>query len=208
MIKKKLTILIALFFIMMSLNACKTSGNSGTSAAIPSKSFKEYPDHSFNVKDYIYGMSKGGHGLLIWQNPSADLTKYHSVNTVKFTKRLLPLQNRFSYDPFINNLNSMFNSNLTIKKSQTNTSLIIKGAMVQCTPGNRAARILVGLGAGKSAGAIVCEIYEPGKTIPSIRIYARDTAAMSGADSISNLNNIFNQISFRVASVLKQRFGN
>jgi len=207
-IRKSLVFFIALFSMVIFLNGCKsTNSGSGTETAVYSQSFKDYPDHSFNAKAYIKGMSKGGHGLLIWQDSSADLKKYPSIAVSEFGGRLLPVQGRFSYRPFIKNLNSVFNDNLGIKRGTPGQSLHIKGAMVECNPGNRAARILVGMGAGKSAGAIVCEVYEPGKTSPSIRIYARDTAAMSSADSISNLNNIFNQVSFRVAAVLEQRIG-
>jgi hypothetical protein len=144
---------------------------------------------------------------LIWQDSSPDLKKYQSITVSEFGGRLLPAQDRFSYTPFIKNFNSIFNDNLNIRRGAASQSLHIKGAMVECNPGNRAARIIVGMGAGKSAGAIACEVYEPGKTSPCIRIYARDTAAMSSADSISNLNNIFNQIAFRVTTVLQQRIG-
>ena len=207
MIKKSSIVLISLLYLIILANGCQTTSNSVAGSAVYSKSFKEYPDHGFNAKAYIQGMSKGGHGLLIWQDPSAELKKYNSANFVKFGDRLLPSQDRFSYEPFIKNLNGSFKNNLTTKQSTSGQSLRIEIAMVECNPGNRAARIFVGMGAGKVAGAAVCEVYEPEKSQPSIRIYARDTGAMSGADSISILNHIFSQVSFRIANTLDQRIG-
>ncbi len=203
MIRKSFAVLMSLLLVAIFLNGCRS--NKSVNNIVYSQSFKDYPDHSFNAKAYIKGMVKGGHGVLIWQDNSANLKNYNSVTVVKFGGRLLPSQNKFSYKPFIKNLNGIFNDNLGKKRGHPGKSLRIEGAMVECNPGNRAARVFVGMGAGKSAGAIVCEVYEPGKSTPCIRIYARDTAAMSAADSISNLNNIFNQISFRVTALLEQR---
>ncbi len=203
MTRKSVAVLISLLLVAIFLNGCRSTKGAGN--IVNSQSFKDYPDHSFNAKAYVKGMSKGGHGVLIWQDPSANLKKYKSVKVVKFGGRLLPSQTKFSYKPFIKNLNEIFDDNLGVKRGHRDKSLRIEGAMVECNPGNRAARMFVGLGAGKSAGAIVCEVYEPGKSKPCIRIYARDTAAMSAADSISNLNNIFNQISFRITALLEQR---
>ncbi len=81
--------------------------------------------------------------------------------------------------------------------------------MVECNPGNRAARYLVGFGAGKAAGAVVCEIYEPDKSRPCVRIYARDTGSMGmfGGDSVSFLNQIFEQVAIRLSTVVEARIG-
>lgn len=205
MTRKSVAIFISLLLIAIFLNGCRSTTQAGS--AVHPQSFKDYPDYSFNAKAYIQGMTKGGHGLLIWQDPSANLKKYKTVTIKKFGDRLLPAQNKFSYTPFIKNLNGIFNDNLGIKRGEPGQSLRIEIAMVECNPGSRAARIMVGMGAGKSAGAIACEVYEPGKSTPSIRIYARDTASMGafGGDSISFLNNIFNQISFRVTAILEER---
>ena len=207
MIKKSLIAYISLFFLIISLTTFSAIPSSEAGSTVYARSFKEYPDHAFNAKEYVKGMSKGGHSLLIWQDSSADLKKYKTANFVKFEDRLLPTQDRFSYDPFIKNLNESFRNNLTIKQSTSKQSLRIELAMVECNPGNRAARLFVGLGAGKVAGSAVCEVYEPGKTHASLRIYARDTGAMSGADSVSILNHIFSQVSFRIANALNLRFG-
>ena len=203
MIRKSVAVLMSLLFVVIFLNGCRSTKGAGNIVNV--QSFKDYPDHSFNAKAYVKGMSKGGHGVLIWQDTSANLKKYNSVTLVKFGGRLLPSQAKFSYKPFIKNFNGTFDDNLDKKRGHPGKSLRIEGAMVECNPGNRAARVFVGMGAGKSAGAIVCEVYEPGKSTPCIRIYARDTAAMSAADSISNLNNIFNQITFRVTALLEKR---
>jgi hypothetical protein len=215
MIRKGLPVIITMLFIAFALNGCSTSGSStgGSSATGTTgyaKSFKGYPDHYFNPKEYVKGMSKGGHGLLIWQDPSANLTKYPTITVPEFEGRLLPVDERFSITPFIKNLEEIFNDNLDIKRGTAGQSLRIEGAMVECNPGNRAARYLVGFGAGKAAGAVAVEVYEPGKSSPSIRIYARDTASMGGfgGDSVAFLNNIFNQIAFRVTAVLEERIGN
>lgn len=173
------------------------------------KSFKEYPDNVFNAREYVKGMSKGGHNLLIWVDPSADLSKYTSANTSDFKGRLLPVQTVFSYDPFIKHFNTSLQNSLKIKKSTSTSGLRVEGEMVECNPGSRGARYVVGFGAGKSAGAVACEVYEPGKTQPSIRIYARDTASGGGfgGDSVAMLNHIFSQVAFRVATVLEAKLG-
>ena len=82
--------------------------------------------------------------------------------------------------------------------------LLIEGAVVECNPGSRTARYLVGFGAGKAAGAVVCEIYEPGKPNPCMRIYARDTGSMGtfGGDSVLMLNNIMTVLGTRLATSL------
>ena len=207
MIKKSLIASISLLFLIISLAIFSATPSSEAGDTVYARSFKEYPDHAFNAKEYVKGMSKGGHGLLIWQDSAADLKKYKTAKLVKFEDRLLPVQNRFSYDPFIKNLNDSFSNNLSIKQTNSDKSLRIEVSMVECNPGNRAARLFVGLGAGKVAGSAVCEVYEPGKTHASVRIYARDTGAMSGADSVSILNHIFSQVSFRMASALNLRLG-
>ena len=172
----------------------------------PSNSFKSYPDHSFhmNVKQYINGMKKGGSNLLIWKDPSVNLSQYSSVKVTEFGGRLLPEQNAFSYDPYVALFNSVFKSSLRPSQKESPDSLLIEGAVVECNPGSRTARYMVGFGAGKSAGAVVCEVYEPGKPNPCIRIYTRDTGSMGtfGGNSVAFLNQIFNVIATRLATTL------
>ena len=100
-------------------------------------------------------MEKGDHNLLIWQDPSADLMKYHAVNMTNFVGRLLPVQNSYSYDPFITAFNQNFQNSLSLPKGDSENALRIEGAVVECNPGSRAARYIVGFGAGKAAGGIV-----------------------------------------------------
>ncbi len=181
-------------------NPASASGavaGAGTPSA-PFISFKNYPDHVFNVREYINGMRKGGHNLLIWRDTSVNLSQYSSVKVTEFGGRLLPQQNVFSYDPYIALFNSVF------KSSFRPNALLIEGAVVECNPGSRAARYWVGMGAGKSAGAVVCEVYEPGKSQPCIRIYTRDTGSSGswGGDSVSMLNNIFSQLATRLSTTL------
>ncbi len=172
----------------------------------PSNSFKSYPDHSFhmNVKQYINGMKKGGSNLLIWKDPSVNLSQYSSVKVTEFGGRLLPEQNAFSYDSYISLFNSVFKSSLKLDQKESPDSLLIEGAVVECNPGSRTARYMVGFGAGKSAGAVVCEVYEPGNLNPCIRIYTRDTGSMGtfGGNSVAFLNQIFNVIATRLATTL------
>ena len=205
MFKKCLYCLVSVMLMIVALNGC-ASTPSGQPAV---KSFKDYPDHTFNPKEYVRGMEKGAHRLLIWQDPSVDLKKYNSVRVTNFGDQLLPAQDRFSYDPFTKKFNLSFQTTLTLPKDDSESSLLIEGALVECNPENRAARYLVGFGAGKSAGAVVCEIYEPDKSLPCVRIYARDTGSMGvfGGDSVSFLNRIFEQVAIRLSTVVEARIG-
>jgi hypothetical protein len=172
----------------------------------PLNSFKNYPDHSFhmNVKQYINGMKKGGNNLLIWKDPAANLSQYSSLKVTEFGGRLLPEQNAFSYDPYIALFNSVFKSSLRLSQKESPDSLLIEGAVAECNPGSRAARAWVGFGAGRAGCAVVCEIYEPGKPDPCIRIYTRDTGASGnwGGNSVLMLNNIMSVIATRLATTL------
>ena len=120
-------------------------------------------------------------------------------------------QNIFSYDPYIALFNSVFRGSLSLKQTQEESpdTLLIEGTVVECNPGSRAARYLVGFGAGKSACAVVCEVYEPGKPGPSIRIYTRDTGSIGafGGNSAAMLNHIMTQIASRLAAALNTRIG-
>jgi len=177
----------------------------------PSMSFKSYPDHSFHgrVKEYISGMEKGGHNLLIWRDPAVNLSQYSSVKITEFGGRLLPEQNAFSYDPYIILFNSVFRSYLKLSQKESPDSLIIEGAVVECNPGSRTARYMVGFGAGKAACAVVCEVYEPGKPNPFMRIYTRDTGSMGsfGGDSARMLNHIMSELGTRLATTLNTTVG-
>ncbi|MCJ7662802.1 MAG: DUF4410 domain-containing protein [Desulfobacterales bacterium] len=183
-----------------------TSGaasGTGTTPA-PFISFKNYPDQAFNVREYINGMQKGGHNLLIWKDPSANLSQYSSVKATEFGGRLLPQQNVFSYDPYIALFNSVFKSSFKPPQTGAPNALLVAGAVVECNPGSRAARAWVGMGAGRAGGAVVCEVYEPGKSQPCIRIYTRDTGSSGswGGDSSAMLNNIMSQLATRLAATL------
>lgn len=190
-----------------------TAASTASTQAIPAPftTFKNYPDHSFHVKvkEYINGMQKGGHNLLVWKDPSVDVSIYSSVRMTEFDGRLLPVQNVFSYDPYIALFNSVFRSSVKLPQADSPDALLIEGAVVECNPGSRAARYLVGFGAGKTACAAVCEIYEPGKTNPCIRIYTRDTGSMGtfGGDSVAMLNHIMTEIAARLATTLNTTVG-
>jgi len=173
----------------------------------PFTTFKNYPDNTFHLKvrEYINGMQKGGRNLLIWRDPASNLSQYRSVKIAEFDGRLLPQQGVFSYDPYIALFNSVFRSSLKLPQNESPDSLLIEGAVVECNPGSRAARAWVGFGAGRAGGGVVCEIYEPGKESPSIRIYTRETTAAGGnwgGDSSFMLNNILSQVAMRLATTL------
>jgi len=172
-------------------------------------SFKDYPDYTFPVKEYIQGMEKGGHNLLIWKDPSVDLSTYSSVSVTEFGGRLLPQQDVFSYDPYIALFNATFKSSLKLAKEDSPDALRIEGAVVECNPGSRAARYWAGFGAGKAGGGVVCEVYEPGKDQPCIRIYTRDTASSGsyGGNSVAMLDHIFSQLAIRLATTLDTTLG-
>jgi len=175
-------------------------------APAPFTTFKNYPDYSFHLraKEYINGMQKGGHNLLIWKDSGLNPSRYSSVKVTEFGGRLLPQQTVFSYDPYIALFNSVFRSSLKLPQKDSPDSLLIEGAVVECNPGSRAARAWVGFGAGRAGGAVVCEIYEPGKASPSIRIYTRETNASEnwGGDSVGMLNNILSQLAMRLGMTL------
>lgn len=209
MLRKYMQNLISAAIMVALLNACASTPAPTPSVPTTVKSFKDYPDHAFNPKEYIEGMEKGGHNLLIWQDPSVDLRKYSSVNVADFGKRLLPEQTAFSYTPFIKSFNRNFQNSLGLTQEESSTALLIEGEMVECNPGSRATRYLVGFGAGKSAGAVACEVYEPGKSRPSMRIYVRDRASMGmfGGNSVAMLNHIFDQVVIRLVGALEERVG-
>jgi hypothetical protein len=131
MIKKYMQYLISAAVMVVLLSGCATAPAPAPSVKVPVKSFKDYPDHAFNPKEYVQGMEKGGHNLLIWQDPSVDLRKYRSVNVASFGGRLLPEQNVFSYDPFISSFNANLQSFLKLPREESSDALRIEGAVVK-----------------------------------------------------------------------------
>lgn len=207
--KKYIQYLVLAAVMVALLIGCRSTPPSTPSVQATFKSFKDYPDHMFNPREYITGMTKGGHNVLIWQDPSADLRKYRSVSIAHFGGQLLPVQNVFSYDPFVSSFNATFQSTLKLSQEDSSDALLIEGAVVECNPGSRGARMWVGFGAGKAAGAVVCEVYEPNESRPFIRIYARDTASSGsyGGNSLAMLNHIFFQVARRLSVVLEAKIG-
>ncbi|MDX9786183.1 MAG: DUF4410 domain-containing protein [Desulfobacterales bacterium] len=168
-------------------------------------SFKHYAANQFNADAYTAGMNKIGHNTLAWVNPTADFSRYDAVTIIENDDRYLPVQNTFSYTPFVTLFNVQFKQALTVKTGGQN-SLRVETAVVECNPGNRAARFLVGLGAGKTACAAVCEVYAPGKADAIMRIYTRDTGSFGG-DSVSMLNHILTQLAIRAGAAVKDQMG-
>ena len=97
--------MISAFVLTFVLSGCASTQSSTPAGPGPSRSFKEYLDHGFNPQEYVEGMIKGGHNLLIWRNPTTDLSKYKAINLTDFGERLLPAQDRFSYAPFVKSFN-------------------------------------------------------------------------------------------------------
>ena len=155
-----------------------------------------------NVKQYINGMKKGGSNLLIWKDPAANLSQYSSVKITEFGGRLLP--NRMSFLTILILRSLMhFKSSLRPSQKESPDSLLIEGAVVECNPGSQ--QPLPGSEwVGRAGCAAVCEIYEPGKPNPVIRIYTRDTSASGnwGGNSVLMLNNIMTVIATRLATTL------
>ncbi|MBW1641424.1 MAG: DUF4410 domain-containing protein [Deltaproteobacteria bacterium] len=207
--RKRAICLILTLATALFLAGCATTPDTAMDSGATFKSFKDYPDHTFNPKEYYAGMKKGGHNLLIWQDPSADLSKYKSVKITYFDGRLLPEQTEFSYSPFIKRFNLDFGQSFRIPKNDSR-GLEVEGAIVECNPGSRAARAMVGLGAGKAGCGVVCEIYEPGASKPVIRIYTRDTASSGGVwggDSVSMLNHILTVLATRLSAKIEEKVG-
>jgi len=211
---KLLIAVMILAGLTLSLGCAGTQAPTSSVAPGQVKLLDEYADHSFNPKAYIQGMQAAGHHLYLWKSPSADLSQYSGFTFDDFMTRHLPKLNEkqkatFSYTTYAKKVANTLKNSLTVRDNAGSSTLILKGAVVECNPGSRAARYLVGFGAGKSAGAVACEVYEPGKTDPVIRLYARDTgsAGAFGGDSVAMLNHIFEQVSLRVSSALETRIG-
>ena len=206
--RKRIIFLILIIAMAIFVAGCATTRHSATDNSAVFKSFKDYPDHVFNVKEYYAGMKKGGRNLLIWQNSSVDLSKYKSVKVKYFGGRLLPKQSEFSYSPYIKRFNLDFQRSFRIPINNPR-GLRVEGAIVECNPGSRAARAWVGMGAGKAGAGVVCEVYEPGASKPVIRIYTRDTASGGawGGDSSSMMNRILAVLATRLSAKIEESVG-
>jgi hypothetical protein len=188
---------------------CASRGAQPEGQKIQVVSFKDYPDHELNLRGYIRGMTKAAHNTLLWQDNAVDLSQYDSVDIMDFGSRFLPIQNKFSYDPFIKNFNLSFARSLKLRAGSGPNALRIEGEIVECNPGSRAARYWVGYGAGRAGAGVICEVYLPNETRPCIKVYSRDTASagMWGGDSIGMLNNMFDRVATRIATALEARIG-
>ena len=206
MTRKHFIGVLVVLVIWAGLAGCKTAPESTPSSSGSATLLKQFPDHGFDPKAYTRDMVKGGHRLLIWQDPKVDLSQFASVRIAPFGGRLLPAQNKFSYAPFIKQFNRSFQDTFKHQRGSGANTLRVVGEVVECNPGNRAARYLVGLGAGKAAGAVACEVYLPNRSTPCLKIYVRDTAShgMFGGDSVAYLNHIFSQVAMRLSTKLEE----
>lgn len=191
--------------VVFTLNGCGGARSGGGASLAPDqvKALSDFSDHAFDARAYIYGMG-GENRVYVWQDPAADLGGYRNANLTRFSGRLLPIQDKFAYEPYVKSFEGSVRDSLDLKAGG---SLRIEGSLVECNPGSRAARYLVGMGAGKAAVAGVIEVFEPGKTRPSLRLYARDTASAGGfgGDSVGMMNHIINVLAVRMTSVLEGR---
>ncbi len=199
-------VVVTAFF---ALNGCGGSRSGSTVALAPDQVSKlaDFPANGFDHKVYRAGMSKVATNTLYWQDPKARLGDYHSVKIEGPTDKYLPINASFVHKPYVTAFGKAFNTNLDLKQSSGAKSLRLVVAVVECNPGSRAARYWVGMGAGRAAATVVVEVYEPGKSTPSLKIYARDTgsAGMFGGDSMSMMNHIYETMAIRVTTVLEGR---
>lgn len=200
-----LVVVTALF----ALNGCGGSRSGGGAALAPGQISKlsDFPANGFNYKVYRAGMSKVATNTMYWQDPKAKLGDYHSVKIEGPTDKYLPVNANLVHQPYVTAFGKSFKANLDLKQSNSGKSLRLVIAVVECNPGSRAARYWVGFGAGKAAASVVVEVYEPGKTTPSLKIYARDTgsAGMFGGDSMAMMSHIYETMAIRVTTVLEGR---
>lgn len=202
------------FLIMttvLMLNGCAgTTSDSGVAITLAPEQvskLSDFNDHQFNHKVYLKGMLKVGHNILVWQDPKANLGEHQIVNVQGPSDRYLPVNPNLAHKPYLKSFRGFFDSNFDLKESASKNSLRIETAVVECNPGSRAARIWVGMGAGRAAATVVVEVYELGKDTPVLKIYTRDTASigMFGGDSASMLNHIFQVMAVRVTADLEGR---
>lgn len=207
--RKYIRYLVSAALMIALVNGLGSTPSAKQPVQNPGKSFKDYPDHTFNAREYVQGMTKGARNVLIWQDPAVNVKNYRSVKVADFGGQLLPVQNVFSYDTFISSFNATFKSTLKLQREESPDALRIEGAVVECNPGSRAARVWVGFGAGKAAGGVVCEVYEPGASQPFMRIYVRDTGSGGswGGHSAAMLNHIFFTVAHRLSAILDARIG-
>lgn len=207
-VKNILYVLVAAIAIF-ALNGCGGSRSGGGTSIAPDQVSKlsDFPANGFNYRTYRAGMSKVATNTLYWQDPKARLGDYHSVKIEGPTDRYLPINANFVHQPYVTAFGKAFEANLDLKQSSSSKSLRLVVAVVECNPGSRAARYWIGMGAGKAAATVVVEVYEPGNSNPSLKIYARDTgsAGMFGGDSTSMMHHIYETMAIRVTTVLEGR---
>lgn len=204
-------ILYALIVVgaVFALNGCGGSRSGGGVALAPDQVAKlsDFGANQFNHKVYVNGMSKVARNTLYWQDPNAHMGDYHFVNIEGPTDKYLPINANVEHQAYVKGFARIFDDNLDLKQKKTGKTLRVVTAVVECNPGSRAARYWVGMGAGKAVATVVVEVYEPGKTTPSLKIYGRDSASAGGfgGDSMAMMNHIFNVMAVRVTTVLEGR---
>ncbi len=201
--RPELLVLVAAVLVL-ALSGCG-GVHSGRLSTEPEQvlTLRDFPDHAFDAKAYKADMVLED-DVYVWQDPAADLAGYQAATVSKFSDRLLPIQDEFSYEPYVQSFEAAVREALELEEGG---ELRLKGALVECNPGSRMARYLIGMGAGKAAVAGVIELFEPGKRRPSLRLYGRDTASSGdfGGDSEAMLNHISHTLGLRMVALLEQR---
>jgi len=194
--------------LALSFTSCASTPDPATQRGDMFKSFKEYPDHVFDVNEYVKGMKKGDHNLLIWRDASVNFSKYKSVTLTYFDGKLLPDRKDFSYAPYIKQFNSVFGQSFRIPSNDPK-GLRVEGAVVECNPGLPNAQAMFRQGDDKTYAGVACEIYEPGGSVPVIRIFTRDTATGGawGGDLDSLMNHIVTIVATRLSKKIETQVG-
>ncbi len=204
-------ILYALLVVaaVFTLNGCGGTSSTNTVALAPGAVSKlsDFSPNAFNYKAYTRGMSKAARNTLVWADPAANLGSFHSIQIEGPTDNYLPVNPNLIHEPYVKSFGGFFDNNLDLQQSDSSSSLRVVTAVVECNPGSRAARYWVGMGAGKAVATVVVEVYEPGRSTPSLKIYSRDSASAGGfgGDSMSMMNHIFQVMAVRVTTVLEGR---
>jgi len=207
---KRINNFFTLFMVGLALvfSGCATSPDPATVRGDVFKNLKAFPDHSFNAKEYVEGMKKGGHKLLIWKDASVDFSKYNSLNLTDFNGRLLPDQNEFSYTPYIKQFNSDFGKSFAIRTNDPK-GLRVEGGVVELNKGLPNAQSILRTGSDKTYAGVACEIYEPGGSVPVMRLFTRDCAngGYWGEGEDSMMNHILKTLASRLSKKIDRQVG-
>ncbi|MFW6324376.1 MAG: DUF4410 domain-containing protein [Desulfovibrionales bacterium] len=166
----------------------------------------DYPDQGLNLKQYINGMEKAGHNVVMWKDPSVDTSALadRPIYVDEIDARFVPKIDGYPHTPYSTMVKSTLRDTIKASKQKKPNAILVKGSLVEVNYGSKAARFLVGLGAGKASGGVVIEAFLPGKSKPFLRLYGRETASggLFGGDSVALMNHIFTRNALQVGGVI------